>query len=462
MTMAQLETLPTETLLDIISCLRGPRDVRTLLNLCLTSKRLWMITQPFLYNVFYKYVFDHNNGIYVKRASRICPLLAFARTLALRPDLGGQVFRLCINANHDPSDSVGEWSAAVRNETIAVLNSVIHQKRIPCRLDYVTAINGARMNPLIVVIAALAPNLENLDLVSGREGLRGLRPLYLPGPDGRPAYLSRLKSLHIKDKLKMRHPTMPEVVDLMCLPSLKEFSLAFCEGNGSGCPFFELPPGSFKFSELHLIRASLDATRLTNIMRACENLEVLAYETTVPWDARRRVSCQFPAPALLPCLEPQRQNLKSLRVDLDVANPIAIEKWHRCPQYGSFRAFENLKHLEVEQGILHDFGNLPPNIETVTVLACDYPVYDMMAGLAEYCKNDFSRLELVSLRPKFPPASGLLGIPGAYAFNDLEDDDWFREQYRVGCATLDTIVNDVNFELEVECDGWEMYQHGEL
>ncbi|PYI21121.1 hypothetical protein BO86DRAFT_205126 [Aspergillus japonicus CBS 114.51] len=461
MTMAQLETLPTEIVLDILSCIRGPRGVRTLLNLCLTSRRLRDITQPLLFNVLYKYVFDYDKEVYVKRASRIGPLLAFARTLALRPDLGERLLHLCVNANHSPSDSSGQWPAAARNETIGVLNGIIHQMQIPCKLDYVTAINGARINPLIVIIVALAPNLENIDIVSGREGLSCLRPLYLPGPDGKPPYLSSLKSLHLKDKYKMRHPTMPEVVDLMCLPSLKEFSLTFCDGNGSGCPNFELPPGSFKFSELHLIRASLDATRLTNIMRACDHLEVLIYESTVPWDARRQV-CQFPARALLPCLEPQRQNIKSLRVDLDVANPIGIPNWHRCPQYGSFRAFENLKHLEVEQGILHDFGNLPSNIETVTVIACDYPVYEMMAGLVEYCKFDFACLRQVSLRPKFPPASGLLGIPGAYSSSDLDYDDWFREHYRVGCAALSFIVDDVPFEFEVECDGWEMYQNGEL
>ncbi|PYH44780.1 F-box protein [Aspergillus saccharolyticus JOP 1030-1] len=326
--MAQLFDLPTETLLEVLSWLRGPRDIRTLLNLCLTSRRLRTIVQPCLFEV--------------------------------------------------------------------------------------------------------------------------------------PPYLSGLKSLHIKDQAKTRHPNMKQLVEMMCLPELKEFSLAVCNGNGSGCPDFNLPPGSFRFSELQLLKATLSATQLTNIMRACNRLEVLVYESSMTWTNRRRTNSQFAAPELLRCLEPQKQNLKSLRVDLDVAEPIAIENWHRCPRYGSFREFENLKHLEVEQGILHEFRNLPPNIESVTVLSCDYPIYEMMDGLVQCYEVDFPCLENVFLRPKYPPASGMLDIPGTYSFSDLEEDYWFREQYKTGCCTLENIVDDVNFELEVDCDGWEMYKHGDL
>ncbi|RAL06862.1 F-box protein [Aspergillus homomorphus CBS 101889] len=461
--MAQLSTLPNEIILAIISCFHGPTDVTELLSLCLTSRRLRLLAQPILFYDYFKYVLAAGSDTYLKRRCRIGPLISFARTLVLRPELGKQVHRVCINVNRILTDCLSDWPETERNEAVSVLTGAIQEMRLPRKADYMSGIIKSRMNPLVTIIATLAPNLEALDIVVENEGLRLLEPLYRPPDDGslRPPFLSKLRSLHIRDLKKMQHPTMKDVISLMCLPKLEKFSMAFCNGDGLACPDFDLPPGSLALSELELQETTLDATRLTKIIRACKKLEVFTYES-LPWLSQTADSCQFPPQALLPCLESQKHNLRSVRINLDVADPLIIYDWRRCPQYGSFDAFRNLKDLDVEQGAMQDFQNLPPFIERLTILCCEHPVYEMMASLADCCRNNFPFLRHVLLKPKYLPACGMLGIQGEYTESDWVVNPQFRESYRAGCCALEAILEGARFSFEVDCDGWDLYHRGDI
>ncbi|PYI07419.1 hypothetical protein BO78DRAFT_443377 [Aspergillus sclerotiicarbonarius CBS 121057] len=460
--MANLLSLPAEILLLILSYFHPSEDVNVLLNLCLTAKKLCTLAQPLIFCEYPRKLCCHHCQKPKLKAGRIGPLICFTRTLVLRPELGARVRRMLITAWDEEADTLDGWSTALQPESIKTFARAVQRLTIKDKTRVLSGIVATETNPLLVLLISQTPNLEELELISGEEGLKLLGPLFLPGPRGvvDSPYLSKLKSLCIIDRGSMRDTSMKNLTHLMCLPQLDDFTLVNCDGHALGCPSFDITPGSLSITSLSLFEASLDSEALSKIVRACKSLRSFIY-TASECDSHHH-NCQVQPSQLVSILGPHKSSLEVVRINLDFADR-TMYCWDECPQYDSFVSFTSLKHLGVEQGLIQDVTTLPTSLESIQFCLCDYPVVDMMATLTEQSNTRLQLLELVVLQPKYDALNGLLGLSGMYRNDDgTEHSRSCRARLLKACRRLERVVQAVNFDFHIHNSIWDDYMEGEL
>ena len=460
--MAGLLSLPAELILLILSYFQAIAHVDVLLNLCLTSKKLCTFTQPLIFYQYSRTLCCHHCWKPKLKEGRIGPLICFALTLFLRPDLGACVRRTLITAWDEKADTLEGWSNALQPDSIKTLTKAVQHLAVNEKAQFLSGIVATQTNPLLVLLTSLTPNLEDLQLITGEEGLKLLEPLFPSDPEGviNLLCLSNLKSLSITDRMSMTNKSMKTLPHLMRLPQLEDFTLSFCDGHALGCPSFDITPGSLSITSLSLFDASLDSTALSKIVRACKNLKYFMYMAS-ECDFHHH-SCQIQPPQLVSVLEPHKSSLEVVRVSLDFADR-TMYCWDKCPQYDSFTSFTRLKNLGVEQGLIQDVTTLPSSLESIHFCLCDYPVFDMMVTLTEQSNTRLQLLDMVVLQPKYDTLNGLLGLTGEYRNNeDAKHSRSCRARLLKACRRLERIVHMANFDFQIYNPIWDDYMEGEL
>ncbi|PYH93579.1 hypothetical protein BO71DRAFT_430825 [Aspergillus ellipticus CBS 707.79] len=258
--------------------------------------------------------------------------------------------------DEDRDDTLECWSHVLQPETIKITTGVVQSLPVRNKVRCLSGIMAARMNPWLALLVFHTPNTEDLGLVVGEEGLSFLDPLFplfQPEPPGVLAllFLSKLKALYIKDQGPCLGP-MENLNYLLQLPQLETFSMAYCSGDFSNCPSFDIASKTLGVTWLSLYQANLDRERLTKLVSACKCLKEFVCRTEEDNDYSEDC-CQFEASDLLKILDSQKDSLEAIHIQLGLSDPSFLP-WDECPQYGSFKKFTRLRHLEADQGLVQN------------------------------------------------------------------------------------------------------------
>ncbi|KAL4915447.1 hypothetical protein BDW62DRAFT_212694 [Aspergillus aurantiobrunneus] len=466
--MAKLSDLPTEILLLVLSHFNHFMYKEELQALCLSSRRLCSIAQPFLYKQFVREVHCqccHKNGI---PPGRIVPLVLFTRTLISRPDLAACVRSANFDSSEDDFDDRDVRDAEFDADTFRVLAAGFQKLPAACRARWFMNAAAMRSNPYLLVLASQMLNLEHLQLTLGEEGLYDLEPLFTQWSSTEQPYLKNLKSVVIRDLTFTESESMADLNSIMELPRLEEFTLIYLNGDADGCPLFEIEPGSLNISTLSLREACLDSESLTAIVAGCKCLKDFSYYGRNYDGNNISDSCQFDPSELVSILSSQEDNLRTLRCNLDWED-IHPTHWSKCPKYGSFTSFKNLIHLEVDQYPYTAKQELPSSLQCLTIRNISFPIFDVVGSLnmrtmdmPEYnLYVELPNLEHVTLQPRDDIPNGMLEVRARYDHWDIYDNPKVASKFEFACETLWDIAKECAFSVRVEHEVWAIFRkHG--
>lgn len=461
--MAKLLDLPTELLLLVLSHFNHFMYKDELQALCLSSKRLYSIAQPFLYRDFVREVncqCCHKAGT---PPGRIVPLVLFTRTLISRPDLASCVRSAAFDNSEDAYDDEDVREVDFAADTFKVLAAGFQQLSGIYRARLFMEAAAMRSNPYMIVLAPSMPNLEHLNLTLGEEGLYDLEPLFTQWHSNIPAqpYLRNLKSVVIRDLTLTESESIVDLDYILELPHLEDFTLINLNGDAEGCPLFEIEPESLNISSLSLLEASLDTESLTAIVEGCRCLKHFSYYGCNYDGNSIEGSSQFGPSELVSILSSQKDNIKTLKCNLDWDH-IHPTRWSRCSKYGSFASFKNLVHLEVDQYPYTPRQELPKSLHCLTIRNISFSVLDTVGSLnmrtvdvpMYRLTNELPNLKFVTLQPRDDIPNGMLGINSRYDHTEVYDDPNVLSKFAVACERLWAIVKECSFDVRIDHQVW--------
>ncbi|KAL4783890.1 hypothetical protein BJX76DRAFT_348240 [Aspergillus varians] len=466
--MASLLDLPNEILLIVVSHFNHFVHREALQALCLCSKRLYSISQPFLYDQYIREVHCqccHKNGT---PPGHIVPLVLFTRTLISRPDLAARVRSANFDNSKDAFDDDIVREAELDADTFEVLAAGFQQLPAAYRARWFMKGAAMKSNPYILVLASRMPNLEHLQLTLGEEGLHGLGPLFTQwfasGIDHQP-YFKNLKSVVIRDLTYTESVSMFNLEYVLKLPRLEEFTLTYLNGNADGCPLFDIKPDTLNISTLSLMDACLDAESLTEIVAGCKCLKDFSYYGCNYDVDNIAESGQFDPSELVSILSSQKDNLRTIRCSLDWGD-IYPTHWERCSKYGSFAPFKNLMHLELDQYPYTPKQELPSSLHCLTIRNISFSIFDTLESLdmrttdmPEYeFYNMLPNLEFVTLQPRDDVPNGMLEVRARYNHLEIYDNPGVASKFDFACETLWNIVKEFSFFVRIQHDVWANFR----
>ncbi|KAL4923786.1 uncharacterized protein BDV17DRAFT_296042 [Aspergillus undulatus] len=464
--MINLLDLPDEILLIILSHFDHFMFTSELRALCLTSRRLCSIAQPFLYNSFVREVHCqccHKHG---PPPGRIVPLVLFTRTLISRPDLAARVQSAHFDASGDDFDEEDVRKAEFDADTFKVLSTGFQQLQSDIRALLFAEAAEMKSNPYLLVLASRMPNLEHLQLTIAEEGLEDLEPLFpYWWPSGELPYLKNLKSLVLRDLAHTEHDSMDNLDLVLQLPMLEDVTLIYLNGDSASCPSFDIEPGTLNISTLSLLEASISLESLTSLIEGCKCLKEFNYRGRNYYGNNIEDSCQFEPSKLLTILASQKENLRTIRCNLDW-DEIHPTQWGKCKKYGSFAPFENLRHLAVDQYPYTADQELPPSLHCLTISNISFSILDTVGSLNMRTINmpryglyvELPNFEFLTLVPRDDDPNGMLEVGARWDHLEIWDNREVAEEFNFACETLWDIVKECDFVVTVHYDVWAEYR----
>ncbi|KAL4943969.1 hypothetical protein BDV06DRAFT_210634 [Aspergillus oleicola] len=455
--MVHLLNLPDEILLLILSNFSGLYVFKSELQaLCLVSKRLRSIAQPFLYTQFVREVHCqccHENGA---PPGRIVPLVLFTRTIISRPDLAARVQIAKFDLSMDEFDDEDVREAELDAASFRVLSDGFAKLPALGRSSLFMEATAMYSNPYLLVLAAHMPNLQNLQLTIGEEGL-DVSGIEQP-------YLRNLKSVVIKDLAHTECDTMPCLDYVLGLPQLENFTLINLNGEAEGCPLFKVVPNSLNVSSISLLEACIDAENLENIIEGCKCLKEFNYRGRNYYGNSIEYSCQFEPSELLPILSSQKDNLHTIRCNLnwDEVHPTS---WKKGPKYGSFAPFTQLRHLAVDQYPYIPDQEIPASLHCLTIANISFPILDIIGSLNMRTidmphfnmHNILPNFEFLTLIPRDDTPNGMLEVEDKFGWLEIYENQEIADEFDFACETLWDIVKECDFGVNVLHEVWERF-----
>ncbi|RDW64302.1 uncharacterized protein DSM5745_09713 [Aspergillus mulundensis] len=464
--MARLLDLPNEILLIICSFLNHMVLKDELQALCLTSKLLYSIAQPFLYTRFEQEArcqCCNSRGIL---PGHLVAMVRLVRTLIERPDLAARVQSATIDTSGNDGDDDHVRKADFDADTLKTLAAGFQQLPTDKAQLFMETVE-MRSNPYLLLLASRMSNLEHLELVLGDEGLDDLAPLFTPCSEDvmiEQPYLRNLKSVVIRDMMLTECDSMMNLDAVMELPQLENFTLIGLNGDAEGCPLFDFEPGTLNISTLTLAAACLDAETLTQIVAGCKELKVFKYFGSNFDGNTMNESIQFDPSELVSILASQQENIVTLFCNLDweVIDPT---NWSRCSKYGSFASFTKLMHLEIDQYPYTPKQELPPSIHCLHIKNISFPIIDVVGSLnmrtidlpEHELHDELPNFSILTLVPRDDIPNGMLDVPARYDHTD--EDLKTMGEFDFACETLWDIAKECRFSVRVEHDVWARF-HG--
>ncbi|KAL4772586.1 hypothetical protein BDW60DRAFT_40231 [Aspergillus nidulans var. acristatus] len=463
--MAKLLELPNEILLLIFSYFDSFIYKGELQALCLTSKLLYSISQPILYTQFVREVHCqccHKEGT---PPGRIVPMVLFTRTIVARPDLASRVRAASFDTFETDFDDADVCGTEFDFDTFKTLASGFQQLSPSSRVQLFIKAAAMMSNPYLLVLTSRMPNLEHLELRLGPEGLTDLEPLFTRWARTtmvEQPYLRNLKSVVLRDMTHTQSLSMINVDFVMELPQLEDFTIIYLNGEAEGCPPFEFEPASLNISCLTLKEACLDAKALKRIMTACKNLKVFNYFGHNFDGKNMAETVQFDPSELVSILETQKDNLLTVRCNLDWEG-LHPTRWNRCSKYGSFASLKILTHLEIDQYPYTPKQELPPSIHCLHIKNISFPIFDTVGSLRMRTVNmpeyglydELPNFAHLTLEPRDGIPNGMLKVHAQY--DHLDDDSKVASRFELACERLLDIVEECRFMVHVDNEVWESF-----
>ncbi|KAL4953038.1 hypothetical protein BDW69DRAFT_11772 [Aspergillus filifer] len=465
--MVNLLNFPDEILLLILSNFAGHYMFKEeLLTLCLVSRRLCALAQPFLYDKFVREVHCQCCHINGAPPGRLVPLILFTRTLISRPDLAARVHTAKFDLAMDEFDDNDVREAELDADTFKILSGGFSKLPAEFRVDNFSDAVSMYSNPWLLVLAAHMPNLQNLQLTIGKEGLRDLDQVFAKLPDlgVEQPYFKNLKSIVIRDLARSENDYLTIITSILELAQLEDFTLINVNGDAYGCPSFEVKPNSLNISSLSLFEACIDTKSLMALIKGCKFLKEFNYRGRNFCEHSIVESCQFEPEHLLTILDSQKDNLHSIRcnLDWDGAEP---SKWEDHPKYGSFESFTNLRHLSLDQYPYAPDTELPASLHCLTIANISFPIFDVVNSLQartfdwpEFDMHNFLRnFKCLTLIPRDDNPTGMLEVDEKYDWDGDCDKEEKLSEFDFACETLWDIVKECAFGVDVIHEVWDRF-----
>jgi hypothetical protein len=458
--MAGFRNLPTEIILIIIKFFNAPAYWPDLLALCLSSRQLYALAQPMLFDRYQSGIYCDCCDCQYSTGSRdgLCSLLGFTRTILSRPDLGSRVREMTIDTSAWESREPERWSETLTAETIPLLADAVQAHCMNNKALFLSSIVRAQVTPLILLLCTFTPNLEEFDLTLGEKDLKDLRSSYMPSrqKDLVSPYLPRLRRMVIRGTQGQMNTVQADTLSFFLGSSRLEcFYLSWLAVKDPGDPGFMPPFQSLDIVQVCLVQTCLNTKFLRNLICACKGLKRLIY----------RIDSDIPNLVELSefagILNLRRQTLEYIEVDLDLYNWALYGVDY--PRIESFASFTNLQHLEVEQRLLTDNPELPDSLRHLVICACEDPVTRLLQNLTRRSLDNLDSLESVVLRSRSSPPNGMLGLSERFdSDEDVHENTLYRSALKRACRRLRKIVREAYFDFDVRCEEWDLFEDGLL
>ncbi|KAI9927300.1 hypothetical protein ASPWEDRAFT_46756 [Aspergillus wentii DTO 134E9] len=457
--MSSLLRLPTELILDILSFFNPVEDTADLLSLCRVSRKLYAFAQPILYDQFSEGSYCPDCHDPDSSLDSRGPLMYFTRTIIDRPDLGARLRRLLVSTWDWNQDTFKQWPDALEPDMVKTLTKGIQQLNTKNKARWLPAVLGRVTSPLVALLISQAPNIEYLHMILGQDCLKALLLLLerVPGDNPGPTYLSKLKTLSIRDNSGAENGlSLRSLKPILHLPRLEHFSITHCVGNHEDDIPFDMEPASINISFMSFWDSSISAKCLATLMKAFKSLRTFIYHASnhLPYE-------QFEASEVEDIFSSQRLNIEVIHLELS-ADPDNMD-WDEYPKYESFASFENLTHLDVEQGPWSSTVEIPSSLEYLAIRNCEYPIFDLMANIAKQGGMSDSQLGDVYIKPKGAFCGGLLGLLPSLSLEEVSSNPVLKSVFKRACRRLSRILEESGvFAFMIDCEIWELYVEGEL
>lgn len=452
--MAQLLDLPVELLLAIFAFFHPVDDRPLLLSLCKVSRRTCDVVQPLLFSHFVTgsrlrcESLSCKKG--VRKECRLEPLIPFARTIVARPDLGLRVQRLVVRDHTCRPGPVLNWPSDLTAETVGYFTSVIQTLAVKKKSRWLSAIAGCAFGPFMIMLISQTPNVKQLSLVLDWKRLNSLLTLtnQMRQRSIECPYLHNLTSLDINcfDKKPIQ---LQSIVPLLTLPRLEEVSIAYCTGSRETEWPEAIAPGTLGLSAISLSPAGVDKESLTALVSACACLRRFTYVA---------MDCQWIDPVdpqeIQAGLEPQRDNLKELRIEYRTAWNTATAVSDSKTKYGSFRGFTSLTRLDVEQSLMMSIDELPPSLEILTIRQSDHPIFSMTTELVSTQRTACPSLREVIVAPYALAPYAMVGLHRYRGADYFASNEEFWAVFDRSCQRLERIFEGSGTALVIDSEAW--------
>lgn len=406
--------LPDELLLQIFTHLLSWEDahrldfekvdedgLKTLANLCISSKRLRFIAEPILYSIYVKPIHlcdreDHSPSL--------CPIVHipnvslrhFIRTLIERPDLAALVKFVQLRA-WETERTLGEelWSfEQARFDVTSIPPSTELAQKFwdaaselaPAEKppkDLLIALCRGDEDAEIALLLSLLPNVEKLQITFPNVPMDGyeffflhditqkssLRPDIKQGP--RLRTLQKLKQLEVRsfwtDDGDLGLPIYPFSA-FFCLPELEVFKgrNMLVESDPEEWGEWSCPQGHSSIRDLHLEDSLISSAAIATLVASCKDLRSL----NVSFSRDSNDALEFQYFELSEALKRHQHSLSSLSIDIhDDSNLLVEPQENMAMPFGSLKEYTMLRKLKVNEFAL--VGLPPPGQEDEFMQKCD-------------------------------------------------------------------------------------------
>lgn len=350
----------------------------TLVNLCLTSKKTQMRTEPHLYQYL---GFNHANYDEWSDAQQLL-LQRFLLTIILRPELANYI--KCIEiCNWRIRRPPGHANLLVGPDE-DLFNQVAEEFDMLKYGNWSAHLKAGSTDPLIALLLMLAPNLQSINFVvpEGSWWPRDIIGRTISGPLPENAHnFAHLRHITYSGSNDKPFFNFHEVLPFFRLPSMQRVFTIGCrdphgpEGLEKGRKRIYYPlmkAGQSSITDLRLLFSEFKPSIIEGMVRSCRALESfsmsydLSYEcpvhgTSYPHDHTKRTHALavLDPPELGKALSSAKHSLRTLKVHVDNFRCYhTFRSLYGVPHIksiGSLRSFERLSTLEI--GVVILLGN---------------------------------------------------------------------------------------------------------
>lgn len=448
--------LPPEILREIFTYLDPIDNRRDFLSLCRVSRTFKRLAQPLLFRDFTV----TGCTCHVTKTRDFEALVQFTRTVLSRTDLQNAVRQIKIRAEDTPGPSNGR-SSVLLPDTCRFLLNKLWKIGLSDELKslHATGIIYGEITPVLLLLCGNMKKLEIFNVTLNYSCLKKLVEVIFTDI-GEPMYFSNLTSLDIRaipEGVDMNFIDFEKLWPFLHLPRLQHFGVDRCVSHPSQIPE-RLSPDAVKASSISIVNCCIDPRTLRALMSSCKHVESLIYEV----DARLAETLdliRLKADDLIQALDPQKENLINLRVQL---NDTGLERFpDEHDLLGSLTAFTNLKHLHVNQCCLGNTPELPKSPRTLVVSNYEEIIFDFMKHMVREGKDHLHDFETVTIKPSSSPCTLMLDILTEVDRRDLYLNEPFlvpHEEFEEQVRELEAIAKQATFKFIVDCPLYQEYK----
>ncbi|KAF2811936.1 uncharacterized protein BDZ99DRAFT_283473 [Mytilinidion resinicola] len=398
--MAVLLDLPSELLLDILSLVRSTLSFSARLQkstywaLSLTSKRLNVLANPFLYHE------------YVNLDVRI-GFAPFANTIVNRADLAAHVKRLALRGVEEP----------VNNADLETIQRLADAEDLPHALATVSEVHHRQEAVAFFLIVALSSKVECLH-VESRDLHRVpwfILNLVLQKALGEiPRQFGRLRNVDFNGGGRHGMIDIINASGFLRLPSLETFQLRNGGPNRTDPSEWKCPARTSSVTTIKLQECLLSCDLFIRLIRSTKAVKNLVYINTTQWTSRT------PAPYLWE----HRGSLESIHWS---AEHLSKQTSLISNEKGSMRDFQKLHTLIWDQYLLGApsewsdrievrlVDHLPSSLVTLVLKSCDPAIIKHLDRLTNADPTWLPNLKTVTVR--------IAGLRRGIVSHDTAGDD---------------------------------------